>query len=193
MTHERKSSNRRNTAALGLILFVLGSLCRGQDHAQTIWKPIQRRRILVSIPDRKLAVIGNGRVLHVFNVAVGSFDTPTPAGTFEILTLVVQPTYFHSGVVIPPGANNPVGTRWMGISQKGYGIHGTNDPQSIGKAASHGCIRLRNRDIEQLFAMVHVHDTVEIRPDRDQSVVAVFDQPANLYRSQDSENQAGGQ
>ena len=65
-------------------------------------------------------------------------------------------------MVIPPGKANPLGTRWIGLSRKGYGIHGTNNPRSIGRRASHGCIRMRNRDVEELFEMVAVGDRVEI-------------------------------
>ncbi len=72
------------------------------------------------------------------------------------------------------GVGNPIGTRWLGLNRKGFGIHGTNEPGSIGKAASHGCIRLRNRDIEQLFRMVSVGDTVLIHADRDEEVAEIF-------------------
>jgi lipoprotein-anchoring transpeptidase ErfK/SrfK len=71
-------------------------------------------------------------------------------------------------------ANSPVGTRWIGLNLKGYGIHGTNAPRSIGRAASHGCIRLKNRDVERLFAMLRVGDVVEIRGERDDEIAQVF-------------------
>jgi len=61
------------------------------------------------------------------------------------------------------------------LSQKGYGIHGTNAPRSIGHAASHGCIRLRNRDVEKLFTMLQVGDVVEIRGERDDEIAQIFD------------------
>ena len=73
---------------------------------------------------------------------MGKPSTPSPVGTFTIERRVMNPTYSHDGRVVPPGPNNPVGTRWMGLSIRGYGIHGTNVPSSIGKAASHGCIRM---------------------------------------------------
>ena len=76
--------------------------------------------------------------------------------------------------MIPAGKDNPVGTRWIGLSEKGYGIHGTNAPRSIGRAASHGCIRLRNRDMEKLFSMLRVGDVVEIHGERDEQVSDVF-------------------
>ena len=76
--------------------------------------------------------------------------------------------------MIPAGKDNPVGTRWVGLTLKGYGIHGTNAPGSIGRAASHGCIRLRNRDVERLFTMLRIGDRVQIRGERDEQVARVF-------------------
>lgn len=136
------------------------------DHATRI--------VLVSVPDRKLAVIEDGNVLASFSVAVGAATSPSPAGKFQIVNRVSNPTYYHPGTVIASGKDNPVGTRWMGLNQKGYGIHGTNAPKSIGHAASHGCIRLRNRDVEQLFTMLRVGDAVEIHGERDEQVAQVF-------------------
>ena len=183
---------KRSAAVLTAVMVIFASICWGQSDSETTWKPVPRRRILVSIPDRKLAVMEDGRVVRIFRVAVGASVSPTPTGSFEIVTAVSDPTYFHSGVVIPPGSDNPVGTRWMGLNQKGYGIHGTNDPQSIGKAASHGCIRLRNRDVEQLFAMVRVSDAVDIRAERDEQIASIFGDET-LTQAQSSGNEAGGQ
>jgi lipoprotein-anchoring transpeptidase ErfK/SrfK len=133
-----------------------------------------KRQIVVSVPDRKLVVMESGAVLRVFDVAVGADVSPSPTGAFEIVSRLTEPTYYHSGVVIPPGDNNPLGPRWVGLSKKGYGIHGTNVPHSIGKAASHGCVRMRNRDIVQFFAMVSVGDTVEIHGERDKQIAEIF-------------------
>ena len=132
------------------------------------------RTVLVSLVDRKLAVIEDGVVIATFQVAVGADVTPSPTGEFKVVSRVENPTYYHPGTVIPAGKNNPVGTRWLGLSQKGYGIHGTNAPGSIGHAASHGCIRLRNSDVEKLFTMVQVGDTVKIRGERDDEVAQIF-------------------
>jgi len=133
-----------------------------------------QRVVLVSIPDRKLAVMENGNVLATFPVAVGARWSPSPTGEFQIVSRVANPTYYHRGSVVPSGKDNPVGTRWLGLSRPRYGIHGTNAPRSIGHAASHGCIRLRNRDIEQLFTMLQVGDSVSIRGERDEQVAQVF-------------------
>ena len=120
------------------------------------------RRVVVSIPDRKLALIEKGKVTRMYDVAVGKAKTPSPTGVFQVATLVPHPTWYKPGRVVPPGKSNPLGSRWIGLSRKGYGIHGTNEPRSIGKPASHGCIRMRKQDLEELFATVSVGDTVEL-------------------------------
>jgi lipoprotein-anchoring transpeptidase ErfK/SrfK len=136
-------------------------------------QPVERR-IVISVPDRKLAVVENGSVVKVYPVAVGAEVSPSPAGTFRVVTRVSNPTYYHAGKVIPAGKLNPLGSRWMGLDRKSYGIHGTNQPQSIGKAASHGCIRMTHADVEELFDRVRVGDVVEIHAERDAAVAALF-------------------
>jgi len=133
-----------------------------------------KRLLLISIPDHELAVIENGQVKAIYPVATGKDSTPSPTGSFRIVVRVVDPTYYHEGKVIAPGPRNPLGDRWMGLDRKGYGIHGTNAPQSIGKSASHGCIRMAKRDLEELFSMVKVGDEVEIRSERDTETAAIF-------------------
>ncbi len=131
-------------------------------------------RIVISIPDHKLALFNGDRVVKIYNVAVGKPSTPTPEGEFRIINRVPNPIYYGSGVVIGPGKNNPLGTRWMGLSAKGYGIHGTNVSSSIGKAASHGCIRMRQQDLEELFELVNVGVTVELRGESSGMLAQVF-------------------
>jgi lipoprotein-anchoring transpeptidase ErfK/SrfK len=150
-----------------------------QDNGTVLASTRVSRQIIVSIPDRKLVVMQNGAVLREFPIAVGANASPSPTGTFEIVNRLSDPTYYHAGIVLPPGADNPLGPRWVGLNKKGYGIHGTNAPGSIGKAASHGCIRLRNRDMVQFFALVHVGDTVEIHGARDEEIAAIFGTDTN--------------
>ena len=133
-----------------------------------------RHVLVISIPDRKLAVMEEGRVLKVYPVAVGAAVSPSPTGTLRIVNKVIGPTYYHKGKVIAPGKSNPLGDRWMGLNQKGYGIHGTNVPSSIGKAASHGCIRMGKHDVEELFSLARVGDAVEIHGERDAQVAGIF-------------------
>jgi lipoprotein-anchoring transpeptidase ErfK/SrfK len=153
---------------------------------------LAKRLVLISIPDRKLAVLEDGNVLVQFPIAVGAAATPSPTGEFQIVNRVFNPTYYHAGSVIPTGKDNPVGTRWLGLSQKGYGIHGTNAPRSIGHAASHGCIRLRNRDMERLFAMLRVGDVVRIRDERDDEIAQVFGDDNSEIAELEQASQAQG-
>src|SRR5579862_9337604 len=159
--------------AIGSLVFALSvPLIAQTAQSTTETRPV--RSVLVSIPDRKLAVIDEDRVIATFSIAVGAAESPSPTGEFRIVNRVSNPTYYHPGSVIPSGKDNPVGTRWVGLSQKGYGIHGTNAPRSIGRAASHGCIRLRNRDMERLFTLLRVGDAVEIRGERDEEIASIF-------------------
>lgn len=135
------------------------------------------RTVVVSLPDRRLALVEDGQVKRVYTVAVGKASTPSPTGSFTILARVTNPTYYHDGKIVPPGPANPVGDRWMGLSKAGFGIHGTNAPRSIGRAASHGCIRMAQTDLEQLFAQVRTGDTVEILGERNEQTAALFGVP----------------
>ena len=138
-------------------------------------QPVQMKRtIVVSLEDRKLAVVEDGQVKKVYTVAVGKPSTPSPVGTFTIQRRVKNPIYQHEGKLIQPGPANPVGTRWMGLSIKGYGIHGTNEPKSIGKAASHGCVRMAKKDLEEMYEMVSVGDTVELIGQRNEETAQLF-------------------
>jgi len=134
----------------------------------------EKRVIVVSLEDHKLALVENGQVKKVYSVAVGKPSTPSPVGTFAIERRVMNPTYHHDGRTVLPGPGNPVGTRWMGLSIHGYGIHGTNEPKSIGKAASHGCIRMAKADLEELYGLVNVGDTVELVGQRNEETAQLF-------------------
>ena len=124
------------------------------------------RRIVVSLADRKLALLEGDRVVKIYAVSVGAVVSPSPNGEFRIAQRLTNPTYYKPGLVLGPGKDNPLGTRWMSLGVRGLGIHGTDRPESIGKNASHGCIRLRNRDIEDLFARVQVGDRVSLIGER---------------------------
>jgi lipoprotein-anchoring transpeptidase ErfK/SrfK len=136
------------------------------------------RRIVVSIPDRKLALLDGGKVVKIYQTAVGAPKSPSPTGSFKIIRRAVDPVWSSNGKVVGPGKNNPVGTRWIGLSVKGYGIHGTNVPASIGKNASHGCIRMRNHDVEELFTMVAIGDPVELYGERTAETERIFSEQA---------------
>jgi len=163
-----------------VLILALTIPCLGQSSPKAVKQARAQRVVLVSIADRKLAVLENGNVLAYFPVAVGSAMSPSPTGEFVIVSRVANPTYYHDGVVMPAGKDSPVGTRWLGLNVKGYGIHGTNAPRSVGHATSHGCVRLRNRDVERLYGMLRVGDVVEIRGERDDEIVEVFGNPVDV-------------
>jgi len=155
------------TKLAALVVVVAADACAEERRVET-------QRIVVSIPDKKLALFEGDRLVKVYDVAVGKTSTPTPEGEFRVISHLANPTYYGEHVVIAPGKNNPLGTRWMGLSAKGYGIHGTNVPDSIGHAASHGCIRMRQHDLEELFDRVHVGAIVELHGDRPALIAQVL-------------------
>jgi lipoprotein-anchoring transpeptidase ErfK/SrfK len=162
----------------GMVLAIGAKLNEAQENAATATKTAPKRVIAVSLEDRKLALIEDGIVKKIYTVAVGKPTTPSPVGSFTIERRIANPTYSHEGRTVPPGPQNPVGSRWMGLSIRGYGIHGTNMPSSIGKAASHGCIRMGKADVEELFSMVQVGDTVELIGARNEETAQLFGTPA---------------
>ena len=105
--------------------------------------------------------------LHCFPIryrerSLRSRNSPSPTGTFKIINHIANPTWYYKGKVVGPGPGNPVGTRWMGLSAPGVGIHGTPDDASIGYSASHGCIRMHIPDAEWLFHHVDIGTPVVI-------------------------------
>ena len=139
--------------------------------------PAPKRQIIISIADRQLAVIDHGQVLKTYPIAVGARGTPSPDGDFVIINHAKDPIYRGGDKEIAPGKDNPLGTRWMGLNLKGYGIHGTNVQRSVGKAVSHGCFRMRKQDVEELYTLVQVGDAVIVRRERDTMIARVFATP----------------
>jgi len=128
-------------------------------------------RIVVDKEHFKLLLYDKDRIFKVYDVAVGRQDR-TPAGTFKIVNRLREPAWTPPGRIIPYGhPENVLGTRWMGIAAtgetdsalKGYGIHGTWEPQTVGTQASEGCIRMRNEDVEELFDIVPPGTPVTIK------------------------------
>jgi len=177
--------NKVAAAVMGTVLALGAGYSEAQKSAAAATTNAEVKRVIVvSLEDRKLALIENGAVLKTYTVAVGKASTPSPVGTFTVESRVANPTYSHDGRVVPPGPQNPVGSRWMGLSIRGYGIHGTNVPSSIGKAASHGCIRMGKADVEELFSLVHVGDTVELVGTRNEETAKLFGMPATTPAAQ---------
>ncbi len=161
-------------AALGLALIsalVLGAgpANAGEDRLDVdsdSWGPVSgddSLRIVINVPARQLLLVEGNTLVKAYPVAVGRPGSPTPRGTFRILQKAKDPTWAPKGrPMVPPGPHNPLGPRWMRISPLGYGIHATNEPDSIGKVRSHGCIRMSKADAIDLFDRVAVGTRVDI-------------------------------
>jgi len=121
-----------------------------------------------------LEVNEGDKLIAAYPVTIGSAHTASPIGEWKVSRISKMPTFrydkemlqhgkrsgnFH---LLPPGPNNPVGVMWIALNKKGVGIHGTNDPDSIGRSASHGCIRLANWDVVRLATKIKSGDAVSI-------------------------------
>jgi len=101
-------------------------------------------------------------ILKTYIVSTG-VDNSTPVGTFKIVNKLSDPTWFKAGTVVPAGSpENILGTRWLGIDVPGYGIHGTTDPQNLGKQVTQGCVRMSNQEVEELYTLLPVGTEVVI-------------------------------
>ena len=134
---------------------------------------------------RQLMVLQNGQLLRRFPAAVGTVGWETPAGSFQVLEKQVDPVWEHpgNGRKVPPGGANPLGSRWIGfhrdctprkawdgerhLSVSGCtmaGFHGTPHRWTVGRAVSHGCVRLYDEDVQQVFELVQVGTPVTVLP-----------------------------
>ena len=121
-----------------------------------------------------LGVFEGEKLIASYPVTVGSKQTASPIGEWKVRGVAKLPTFRwdkemlkhgeRSGnfYLLPPGPRNPVGVMWIALNKKGIGIHGTNDPDSIGRAVSHGCIRLANWDVVRLATKIKHGDNVSI-------------------------------
>ncbi len=92
--------------------------------------------------------------VKTYPVSTGKSQTQTPVGEFTIVYRYPNPTWFHKGEIVPPGEENFLGTRWLGLDKPQFGIHGTIFPELIGQSVSGGCVRMKNEDVEELYDIV---------------------------------------
>jgi len=125
--------------------------------------------IVIHRGSNRLYLYKGARFERAFGVATGQSIYPTPLGRWSVVVKWRNPWWYppnsswaRGEKPIPPGPGNPLGTRWMGLSASGVGIHGTPDDASIGYSASHGCIRMHISDAEWLFNHVNIGTTVFI-------------------------------
>lgn len=118
--------------------------------------------IFVDKSDNILQLKLADRVMKTYRVATGK-NNCTPVGTHTIKDKLPNPTWYHAGAIVPPESEeNILGTRWMGFDLKGYGIHGTRLPESIGTQDTAGCVRMYNHEVEELYSIVPVGTKVVI-------------------------------
>ncbi|OUC15622.1 MAG: L,D-transpeptidase [Alkalinema sp. CACIAM 70d] len=133
---------------------------------QPIEEPIH---LVVRRGKRRVEVYKGETQLASYPIAVGKAGWETPIGDFTVISKEENPIFknFKTGNVIEPGPDNPLGVRWIGIWTDGktqIGFHGTNQPELIGKAVSHGCIRMHNKDVTALYQYVTVGTPVQVKP-----------------------------
>ncbi len=129
--------------------------------------PVPGLRLEVDTDSRVLRVMDGDQMVRDFPVGIGKGGS-TPRGNFTIANMLTDPDWHNRGRIVPAGSPaNPLGTRWMGLGRDGratrYGIHGTNEPASIGGAEGRGCIRMRTGDAEELFQWCGLGTPVAIR------------------------------
>lgn len=126
-------------------------------------------RVRVDLSDRQVFLYEGETQVAVYAIAVGQPGWDTPTGLFEVIQMYRNPIWRHplTKEIVPPGASNPLGSRWIGFWSNGeyqIGFHGTNQPELLGQAISHGCIRLSNADIEALYRQIEPGTPILIEP-----------------------------
>ena len=110
--------------------------------------------VLVDKSQNVLLLKDGDEVIKVYKVSTGK-DNSTPIGTFKVTSKLTDPVWFNRGAVVPPDSpQNVLGSRWIGFDIPGYGIHGTIEPETIGRQVTAGCVRMLNRDVEQLYSLL---------------------------------------
>lgn len=131
--------------------------------------PIEETKLVIKLKERRVYVYHNNKVKTSYPIAIGKQGWETPTGKFKVLQMIANPAWEHpwNGKVFPPGPNNPLGLRWIGFWTDGkntIGFHGTPNERVMGQAVSHGCVRMRNRDVIALFELVKVGTPVIVEP-----------------------------
>ncbi|MCL1467334.1 L,D-transpeptidase [Argonema galeatum] len=167
------SAQRQATASILTTQETTKSQTQLQSHIPAFvppswFNPTQNTNLTIKLSDRRVYVYRDNRVQSSYPIAVGKAGWETPTGTFKVLQMLQNPAWEHpwTGQVIPPGPNNPLGVRWIAFWTDGknmIGFHGTPNEQLIGQAVSHGCVRMRNRDVMALYQQVTVGTTVTVQ------------------------------
>ncbi|WP_026733373.1 L,D-transpeptidase [Fischerella sp. PCC 9605] len=140
------------------------------EKPSTILASADQTKVIVDLSDRRVYVYRQDQVIASYPTGIGKKGWETPTGSFQIDNMRRNPIWRHpiTGKVFPPGADSPLGDRWIGFWSDGrnkIGFHGTPtlDNNLVGSAVSHGCLRMRNPDVRLLYKQVRVGTTVEVR------------------------------
>ncbi|MBW4514042.1 MAG: L,D-transpeptidase [Timaviella obliquedivisa GSE-PSE-MK23-08B] len=130
---------------------------------------VAKVHLLIRLSDRRVYVYDRDKVTTSFPIAIGRSGWETPAGKFQVIDKIIDPAWQNpfTGEIVSPGNDNPLGSRWIGFWTDGanyIGFHGTPNPESVGTSASHGCIRMYDKDVVSLFEIVRVGTPVEVVP-----------------------------
>lgn len=124
--------------------------------------PTYKLSLVIDKSQNSLILKGDEEVLKTYVVATGT-DNSTPVGVFKIANKLTNPAWYKAGAVVPYGSPaNILGTRWMGLDKEGYGIHGTTEPETLGRQVTAGCVRMKNEEVEELYALVPAGTEVTI-------------------------------
>ena len=131
--------------------------------------PLAFVHLVIKLSDRRVYVYEHDQVKTSFPVAIGRAGWETPTGSYQVLQMLRNPAWQQpfTGEVMPPGVDNPLGSRWIGFWTDGtnfIGLHGTPNAESVGTAASHGCVRMYDQDVVKLFERVKVGTPVQVVP-----------------------------
>lgn len=137
--------------------------------SQSITSQALMLRVVLSLSERRVNIYRGEMLTASYEVAVGREGWNTPTGEFSVFQKQIDPAWEHpfTGVIVPPGPDNPLGSRWIGFWSDGVnsiGFHGTPDESLIGSAVSHGCVRMRNADVLALYEQVGLNTPVTVLP-----------------------------
>ncbi len=150
-------------AASALTTSLTASVDANKANEEIIW-------VEISLSRRKVTLYRDTTRLEEYPIGIGRAGWETPIGTFQVRQMQEYPIWIHpfTDERIPNNdSRNPLGTRWVGFWTDDHvwvGFHGTSDPSSVGTAASHGCIRMHNADVEALFARIDLGTPVRVVP-----------------------------
>lgn len=116
--------------------------------------------LVINLPERGGYVFKDGQFAGFFPIAIGTLNRKTPMGHFKVISMQANPTWYPPAWAgrdspVPPGEDNPLGDRWIGLNSPGLGLHATNAPDSVGGDVSHGCMRTYPGIAHKLFKYVH--------------------------------------